>query len=362
MFYFFILAISLPLWAYEKKEVRQDQLPSSPIQVYESQEEKAAAQTKEQGRVFMPDNETASRTKKPDETPVQQNSPTTIIIREQPPVQVYSEPLTPQEKLSRARKQAEEHTENKIRTRLELLRLKDEKTRMDQLLSPLQDENVSVQQPQKSAPVQEVKAPRTHNYFFHVGPGYVNHYTKNSPYPKAIERMGTSWAVGLGLYESHKFSIEYTFNFSKHRVVYPPVNYQYDPRYTQFDLIIHSIALKYYILPGRIKPFVGLIGSFNAREYSTELEQFHRYNPIFYWDKRPSKSFQGGVVAGAEVLIGQNFVIGLDFRFSMNIHDLKDIGIAKEDHYYYYTAFQAQQPLPEDMQLYNLQGFFRILF
>ena len=350
MFHFFILILALPVWAYEKEEVQQTKLPSSPIQVYESQSsEEELAQTQERDTIPVQQE--------------QQNAPV-IIIREQPPVQVYSEPLTPQDKLSKARRQAEEQTENKLRNRLELLRLKDEKTRMDKMLSPLEDADVSVQQSTQSAPVEEkVSEPqKTRRAFIHLGMGYLNHYTSRAPHPESIERRGAAFTGGFGLYESNRFSIEYLLNFSRHRVVYPPINSQYDPRLTLFDLYSHSITIKYYILPGRLKPFIGLVGSLNTREYSTDLAEHHLYNPIYYWDKRSSNAFQGGFTAGAELSITQKFVVGLELRWSLNIHDLKDLGVEKPNHYYYYAAFQAEQPLPEDMSLYGLQGFFRILF
>ncbi|MDE0151245.1 MAG: hypothetical protein OXK80_01950 [Bdellovibrionales bacterium] len=344
MFRFFILILAVPSWAYEREEVQQTKLPSSPIQVYESQSsETDSAQAQEQAPVQQ----------------TQQNP--VIIIREQPSVQVYSEPATPQEKLSRARKQAEEQTENKIRTRLELLRLQDEKARMDKVLSPLEDQDVSVQQSTEPAPVQKTidTTQKSRFSFVHIGMGYLNHYTRSAPYPESIERRGTAFAGGFGLYESRKFSIEYIFNFSRHRVVYPIVNPQYDPRYTLFDLYSHSIAIKYYILSGRLKPFVGLVGSLNMREYSTDVAEHLRYTPMYYWHKRHSTAFQGGVTAGAELFITRRFVAGLELRWSLNIHDLKDMG---SNHHYYFATFQAEQPLPEDMSLYGIQGFFRILF
>lgn len=351
VFRFFILILAFPSWAYEREEVQHKKLPTSPIQVYESQ---SSAENSVQAQKQAPVQQT------------QQNP--VIIIREQPPVQVYSEPATPQQKLSKARKQAEEQTENKIRTRLELLRLQDEKARMDKMLSPLEDEDVSVQQSAKPAPVQKtIDTPQKSRFsFVHIGVGYLNHYTRSAPYPQSMERRGTAFSGGFGLYESSRFSIEYIFNFSRHRVLYPPVNTQYDPRYTLFDLYKHSVALKYYILSGRLRPFVGIVGSLNMREYTTDLAEQHLlYTPMYYWHKRTSKAFQGGVTAGAELFITRRFVAGLEFRWSLNIHDLRDIGIEKPNHYYYYTAYaayQAEQPLPEDMSLYGIQGFFRILF
>ena len=350
MFHFFILILAFPTWAYEREEVQNY---SSPIQVYESSE-KEPVQAKE-------------------EAPVTQNP--VIIIREQPSVQVYSEPLTPQEKLSRARKQAEEQTENKIRTRLELLRLQDEKTRMDKILTPLEDQDVSIQNPEKTPPVQK-QMEETHNvhhpyyvdnhflFFVHIGGGYLNHYTRSAPHPDSIERRGIAFSGGAGLYldESKRLSIEYTFNFSRHRVVYPILNVQYDPRFTLIDLYSHSVSLKYYILSGRLRPFVGLVGSWNIREYTTELAEISRYSPIYYWDKRSSDAFQGGVTAGAELILSRRFFAGLELRWSLNIHDLKDIGIQNPNHNYYFARFQAEQPLPEDMSLYGIKGFLRILF
>ena len=215
MFHFFILAIALPLWAYEKKEVQQTNLRSSPIQIYESEEKSTESNA--------PETNTENIDLVQQKAEQNSSSPQTIIIREQPPVQVYSAPLTSQEKLSRARKQAEEETEKTIKTRLELLRLKDEKNRMEQLLNPLQDEHISVQQPQKTS-TESMPPPtlqRTRKYFLHAGMGYLNHHTRRTPYPQSIQRVGYSSSLGLGLYDSHRFSIGYTWTFSKHQIIYP---------------------------------------------------------------------------------------------------------------------------------------------
>ena len=353
VFRFVILMLIFPIWAYEKEGPQQTKLPSSPIQVYESQDEEEAGelvQVQAQERERIPVQQE------------QQTSPTTIIIREQPPVQVYSQPSTPQDKLSRARKQAEEHTENKIRTRLELLRLKDEKARMDQLLSPLDDQHISVQQG-NPAPVQQPAVEtfkQARKFFIHVGMGYLNHYNSNSPYPQSIERLGSSFTAGFGLYEFDRFSLEYTFSYSKHRVAYPPINnIHYNPTETVFRLRGHSLALKYYLSSQRIKPFIGAIISLNRRSYSTAIGELYRRDPIFYLEGRVVTAVQGGVITGLELFITQRIVLGLDARFYMNIHDLED-ALGKNN--YYYTVFQIQQPLPEEMSWYNLQGFIRILF
>ena len=120
MFYFFILAIALPLWAYEKKEVQETNLRSSPIQVYESKETPTDSYENKERPT-----ESNIQVKNPvQQTEQNASGPQTIIIREQPPVQVYSAPLTPQEKLSKARKQAEEETENTIKTRFRAFKAK----------------------------------------------------------------------------------------------------------------------------------------------------------------------------------------------------------------------------------------------
>ncbi len=346
MFRFFIAILALPIWAYEKEGVQQTKLPSSPIQVYESQDDEEVARTKEQ-----------------DIAPVQQGqqNPPVVIIREQPPIQVYSEPLTPQDKLTRARRQAEEQTENKIKSRLELLRLQDEKARMDKLLSPLEDQHVSVPQQKESAPVQTPKE-SARKYFIHLGMGHLNHYNRSVYHPDSIERLGASFTAGFGIYEFQKLSLEYTFNFSKHRVAYPPMNHLYNPTHTRFSLYSHSIALKFYILSDRIRPFIGAVASLTKRSYTTEVAEHHRYDPFFYWNERASTAIQGAFVTGAELFITQNFVVGLDLRLYMNIHDLKDEWIKRTHHYYYYTAFETPQALPEEMSWYNLQGFVRFLF
>ena len=348
MFHFVtVLLLTLPAWAYERQE--QSPLPSSPIRVYENSEEEKLRQA--------PPVQVQQKEQRP-----------LVIIREQPPVQVYSEPLTSQEKLTRARKQAEDHTEDKIKTRLELLRLKDEKARMDKLLNPLKDEDVAApaqsQHEKPSAPSSSrALLSSDRQYFIHLGMGRLNHHNQSpQQYSDSIERLGSSFTGGLGLYESEKFSIEYTYTFSKHRVSFPIQNPLYNPTNTLFNMHSHSVALKYYIASGVIRPFIGAVGSFNIRSYKTEVAAHHTYDPFFYWNDRSSKAWQAAFVTGAELFISQNIVLGLDLRFYMNIYDLQDIWVQNTDKYYYYTVFQTHQALPEEMSWYNFQGFVRFLF
>lgn len=348
MFRFFILILALPVWAYEKQET---QFSSSPIKVYESQDSEEELIQKKQEASSLREQQTSS-------------SPA-IIIREQPPVQVYSEPLTPQEKLVRTRKQAEEQTEDRIKTRLELLRLRDEKARMDKILSPLDDQHVDVQQTQQRPPIkQEIveKPQQTRKYFIHLGMGRLNHYTRNLPTPQSIERIGASFTAGFGLYELRKISVEYTFNYSRHSIPYTLNNPSYNPIFTKFHLYSHSLALKYYLFSDRLRPFIGAVASINRRSYTTTVQERYRYSSDFYWNDRSSHALQGAFVTGAELFLAERFIVGIDIRFYVNIYDLEDAWVRKTSYYrHYYEAFQVQQPLPEEMSWYNIQGFFRFL-
>ena len=95
-----------------------------------------------------------------EETPVHTQALETIQINEQAPIQVYSAPLTHEEKLSQARIRAEQETENKIRARLETMRLREEQKRLNQILTPLEDESVATQTP---VPVTDPTQSHTHS-------------------------------------------------------------------------------------------------------------------------------------------------------------------------------------------------------
>jgi outer membrane protein W len=67
-------------------------------------------------------------------------------------------------------------------------------------------------------------------------------------------------------------------------------------------------ALKYQLLPGRIRPMVGGAVDY-ARRSMSEMG----------YDFRTSDAFDVGFVAGLDLQLTDNFGIGLDFRYMTNI-------------------------------------------
>ena len=328
-------------------------------------------------------------------TEAEENSPVstqlseTIHISEQTPIQVYSAPLTPQEKLSQARIKAEQETEYKIRARLETMRLREEQKRLEQILTPLEDENVATQTP---APATSL-APSDPSYVDH---SHVDHshsphssgsktkrgffiqisisqlYYFLNRYPQISNSNFQSHndyfeklSLGLGAYFS-RMSLEYSPYFSKYRLTYS------ESIYNNIKLRSHEVAAKFYFYQsGSIRAFIGVLGAFQNRTYQTDEsvwnEQVERYSSgysgfqrnIFTWQGRKSRTFQAGMTAGLETLLNQRIAIGGEIRGFINMYDLEDQWNQKYS--YFYQIFPESRS-PENWSWSRLQLYFRFIF
>ena len=221
----------------------------------------------------------------------------------------------------------EKETERTLRERLELLRLKDEQKRLNRLTSPMNQPNVSVpkniQQPHSSQQSSFSQSFNTNYtpprpYYISLGLGRIffseveigeNPYS-NSRIPNKVH-SGYLFSAGLGLYTGTRLSFGYLFNLSKHRMTHPDIITQEN----RFSLYTHSALLKFALFPGRLKPFIGALVSFNQRtawpEYTSAIIPVEA-NHYF--------SFYGGPSAGVDLFLGSRVGLSIIISYIMNVY------------------------------------------
>ncbi len=308
-----------------------------------------------------------------EESAVNVHSEQVIQVNEQAPIQVYSVPLSPQEKLSQARRRAEQHTEDKIRTRLETMRLREEQERLNKILTPLGDEHVA-------APAPLVSNEQTHSYhsknkassfFIQLGVGKLYYFLNSYPRLSYQNFQGSNnymqiLSAGLGVYFS-RISLEYSPYYNTYRLFYPT------DVYNNIKLYSHELAAKFYfnVQSGSIRPFIGVLAAFQTRTYQTDIDtwnervaRFSTYRGltknIFTWRGRQSQTLQAGMTAGLEAHLNSHLIIGGEVRGFTNMYDLKDRWNQQQVSYYYQVF--PNSPAPEEWSWYRLQFYARYLF
>jgi hypothetical protein len=87
-----------------------------------------------------------------------------------------------------------------------------------------------------------------------------------------------------------------------------PIGGNYYPRMVDMRQYNVGAALKYQILPGKLKPTVGALGSYTRRNFSERG-----------YDFKTSDSVDLGLQAGVDLALTENFSIGFDFRYFTNL-------------------------------------------
>ena len=310
----------------------------------------------------------------------QQKSP---LINEQVPENVYGSPIpTRREKIIEERQKAEQETENIIQERLELMRIRDEKERLRQLMGPLNEQpNVihSEESSELKKPSSKKSVKRSRPYFFSFGGGYLNFnnysltqslftqsgiydYNYGSPFGYGYGGYGNYypyggnfygiypyssgnffrdryifssylWSASIGIQEGNRVSFEYKLTWSGH-VMSPDVV----TGESRFLFLSHTGILKYFLTSGNVRPFLGLGISFNQR---------FAVPPILYGISSLYHSFAAGPVAGIEIFLGERWAIGAMGRYTVNVYQLS----SHRDFFYNQNSYYYPRRIPEEMDI-----------
>ena len=279
-------------------------------------------------------------------------------IQEQPNTLIEASPLKESraEQLRRSRQGMETQTEQKIVEKLEEARMEDERARADRLFGsgfgsgrneqPVQQ--MQPVQPMQPAPVQVVPAPvvvaepavaapikeeepkvnireevraalEDANRKEEKTNFYVAAQAGVAEYPDVKNIRGNmSTGFSVGMVTPERVAIEAGFLYSTYTLeVVDPYAYGYTPYPLFKDLTQYNYtaAVKYLVLPGRFRPFMGALVSYTNRKYSDKTS----YLPYSANNDVSTNAFDIGVTAGMDLQFTSTFAVGFDFRYLTNI-------------------------------------------
>lgn len=326
-----------------------------------------------------------------EQTPVvEQRQPIYILnnqrqaVQEQPTTIVEAAPLSESraEALRKRRQGLEVNTEQKIVEKLEEARMEDEKARAERLFGngfgagrPEQTAPAVIQpQPEPvpvviapQAPVQavapvvaetaedrvdvrsEIKAAmeelsakdeKTDKQSYFIG-GVVG----LSEYPDAVNVKGNvATGVTIGLVTEDRIVVEGSFLYSDYEVQ-DYMSYYPWKDLTQYNF---SAAVKYQLLPGKLRPFAGGVVGYTYRKASDRYNSYAGYGASGSNGEGTSNAFDLGAAAGLDLQLTDSFSIGGEFRYMTNVSYRRD-----EKYPQYYGAATGQSPI-EEMDYYTV--------
>jgi hypothetical protein len=139
---------------------------------------------------------------------------------------------------------------------------------------------------------------------------YISGLVGLGKYPDVINVRGKiTTGVALGVVTPERVVVEGTFHYANYEL--EDVNrsyYYYYPRIVDMRQYNLGAAVKYQLLPGRIRPNIGGAVGYTRRAMSE-----------YGVDFRTSDAFDVGVVTGLDLQLTDVLAIGLDFRYMTNI-------------------------------------------
>ena len=273
-------------------------------------------------------------------------------------------------KLRKAREQQEINTEDAIIKELEKQRLIDEQKRLDKILgSPAVGGGVSPPPTTTtSPPVESEKWFFGNKAFLSIGVGYV-------VYPKAVNvnsmNLPAFFASFGGYGYKGRLVVDFSYYLSTHYVnencgeydnFYNEFSYQEGKQLCQPstfpdslnsnsldpDLRLKSIqntgalGIKYLMLTGKMKPYVGLSSSLSVRNWTLVYQSGEPLDPetLGYETREQVRDvsekshfidFSAGLAVGADIVFGDNFGLNVDARYHKNLFTDIPIGNFSEN-------------------------------
>lgn len=278
-------------------------------------------------------------------------------VQEQPMTVVQESPLavSPAENMRRKRQDVEAATEDGIVQALEKARMEDEIRRREKFNGAIgtgseatQPSNTIVQpiMPQQQLPPPVVVAPAapivtvveerreekpeeekvdvrtevraalaeanaekpadTSNY-------YISGLVGMGKYPDVVNVRGNVvTGFALGMVTNERVVAEGSFMYGEYELENIHYSGGYNPYGSNFfDIRQYNIsaALKYQLLPGKLRPNVGAVVSYTRRTFTD----------FYDFELRNSDAFDAGLLAGIDLQLTDSLAIGFDFRYLMNV-------------------------------------------
>ena len=280
-------------------------------------------------------------------------------VSEQKPIQVIAEPIrvSRPEKLRIAREQAEKTTEDKIKEKLESIRLREEQKRLNQILHPLGgpgavSSSSSGDEPQGGEQADVYLRPSGENFnvggkgYIFGGAGRLMYYgSGGQPMPVSSSMV---YSLGIGMLEGSRLGFSASVSRSKHRLNHETRLYK--------NLFTHysgAVSLKYFLFSRRrIKPFIGGLISYSYRRYTGEQRTWD-------WYDRTSQSVNFGLSGGMDVFLGSNFAVSAEGRVFFTEYAFEDDRWTTNSSYFTYYETQVT---PEESTWATFNVYVKVLF
>ena len=149
-------------------------------------------------------------------------------------------------------------------------------------------------------------------------------------YPSATNiKANGSAGVQLGYITKNRIVVEGSFAYSSFDIQqnsnggYYSNQYQYLP-YKDLSQYNMTVGLKYEILPGTFRPYVGVLAGYTKRNYS-QANAYYTYATGSNQDAS-SDAIDYGFNVGLDFAVSSNVLIGVDFRYMTNLSNHVDDG------------------------------------
>lgn len=190
-----------------------------------------------------------------------------------------------------------------------------------EIVQPKEEEKAPVEKAESAAAVnamkvedQEHKEEKGQDKFF-VG-GLLGAVNYNASNVKSNYGLGVS--VGMNL--ATNWVIEGSFLYSNHSI---DTYWQY-PLYRELDQYDFGITAKYYLLSGKLKPFVGGSAIYIYRKYQSRSQFGDYWNVNSSTSEESSNALNGGLTAGVDFAINDKFLIGGGIDYNFNVMNKQD--------------------------------------
>jgi outer membrane protein W len=298
-------------------------------------------------------------------------------VQQQPITNVEATPLTDSRasQLRRAREDAEVATEQKIVEKLEQSRLEDEKRRADALFGnrldnqnqnvQLQQEAIPVQQPQmvQVIPVQQENKESLSDVKEEIISSVREELKSQNESEKPKDKMFIGGIIGVTEYQDavnvesneslgltvgsrldDKFIVEGSFLYSNHFIDDVTSGYRYSFVYDELDQYNFIVAAKYAPKFGRISPQIGGLVSYTHRKYAeVNYRSSYIVDNNYISNESETDAFDMGVSVGLDIEIGENFVLGVEYKYITNLTSKSDSRFLND----YYSYYDLGTPLEE---------------
>jgi len=333
-----------------------------------------------------------------------------VSAQPQPVTVVEAAPATESkaEALRKARQEAEVNTEQKIVEKLEDSRLQEERARADRLFgnkldpqpaptpapapapvvvqpvapapapapAPVVDnkpaqvniEKVEIIEPPKPVEVKETKIEPVPETKLEVKEEKKDEAPAQQWYAGALagnlqysaNNVKSNYGLGLevGTIIDNRWGIELAYMYSNHNVSDLWSGYLWH-KLDQNDI---AAKAKYYILEGKLKPYVGASVTYINRKYS-EMFGYSGSSSYNLGQEASTNALDMGVIVGVDFEISKSIMIGAGFDYNFNVMNFNDMNYNSYSSYnpYGYQQYQNVKPL-EQINYYTMAVTAKFLF